>query len=498
MEQLDFDTIIQTIKLALDTGIVKILSGVLVLMSLLAVIDFAIAVLNNVGSTDTIFKVVVKKFLKYAFFFYVIKNFVNITDLLFKFFTSAGILFIDGSITSNNAFSLNKMAVVLFEGIMQLIKVVQGGGFSGLMLWGFFYLVMFVIAFFLAVALLITIAFKIIQFYIVSAVSVILFAFNLFEPLSDIGEKAIRSIINTGVQLTLAIALAGIGIQIMTTKSQEFNLDKINANNNDILAVMLYIILLAIITILVSQVDNISMLIVAGQGAGFSVSQLGSQVTRAVATTANAVINTVAIAAGGAGLLKAGAEMAGSEAAKQAATKTLEKGAEKVALEKTAEKSGRAVNGSMESMKSSYENHEKNITEKPKSENKQNVDTNRPSLNTIEQQKNAYQNETSVKPVTEKQEVSKNEQKTIEKPISEKQDNKADINKESKQEGINTTSEVKEKSRIQSAKESYNDIKHGTFGNTIRGASNVTNKGVSAVTGGEENQLNDTDKKKKE
>lgn len=481
-EFLSFNEIITTVKTTLDIGAVKIISAILVLMTMLAVIDFCLTVFNNIGSADSVIKALIKRFLKYAFFFYITKDFLNLSKMLFDFFTNLGLLFIDDNILSNGSFSLDSMASVLLESVKAVAGIIQGGGFKN-DIWLLFYLIILFIAFFLIVSLVVAIAVKIIQFYVVSTVSLVLFAFNLFEPLADIGEKAIRAIVNSGIQLTLSIALAGIGIQVMNSKVQQFNLDKIDSNNNDILAMVLFVILLAIITLLVTQIDNISMLITSGQGAGFSLAQAGSQVTRGIGNTANAVINTVAIAAAGSGLIKAGAETAGKEAIKQTAEKTGEGGLKTV--QQTQNSSIQSMKNGFEKDKNYTESSTKNTEKTQNNEKSENTDINRPNLNTIQEQKEAYKNETSVKPSNESGNLNK---ENIKK--SENQDTTHTSNKEAEKESSN----VKEKSRWQEAKENYNDIKHGTFGNVTRTGTNTINKGVSTVTGGESNEISENKK----
>ena len=494
MEDFSFNEIITTIKTTLDYGATQIILAVLVLMSMLAVIDFVLTTFNNIGSSESVIKALVKRFLKYAFFFYVTKDFLNISKLLFDFFTNMGLIFIDDNILPSGTFSLDSMTAVLLESVKTVAGIIQGGGFKN-DIWLLFYLITLFIAFFLIISLVVAIAVKIIQFYIVSTVSLVLFAFNLFEPLADIGEKAIRAIINSGIQLTLAIALAGITVQIMNSKVQQFNLDKINSNNNDILALVLFIMLLAIMALLVGQVDNISMLISSGQGAGFSLAHAGSQVTRGIGNTANAIVNTVAIAAAGSGLLKAGAETAGKEALKQTAEKAGEGGLKAVE---------QAKNSSMQALKSNYEKH--HVAEKPNLEKKSDFEKhhtvessdikNRPNLDTIEQQKKSYQNETGFEkhhtPEKTNAEDKTNSYERHHAPERPNQEvNQNDIQKTEKG---TVKPDIKEQSRWQEAKENYDNIKHGTFGNVTRAGTNTLNKGVSTVTGGEANEIHDNKK----
>lgn len=480
MEDFNFNEIITTTKTTLDYGAMQIITAILVLMSMLAVIDFVLTTFNNIGSAESVIKALIKRFLKYAFFFYVTKDFLNISKLLFDFFTNMGLIFIDDNILPSGTFSLDSMTAILLESVKTVAGIIQGGGFKN-DIWLLFYLITLFIAFFLIISLVVAIAVKIIQFYIVSTVSLVLFAFNLFEPLADIGEKAIRAIINSGIQLTLTIALAGITVQVMNSKVQQFNLDKINSNNNDILALVLFIMLLAIMALLVGQVDNISMLISSGQGAGFSLAHAGSQVTRGIGNTANALINTVAIAAAGTGLLKAGAETAGEGGLK--------------AVEQ---------NSSMQALKSSYDKH--HMAEKPNVESKGGYDKhhsieksdieNRPNLDTIEQQKKSYQNETSFekhhtpeKINAENKSSSHEQHHTPERP---NQDLNQNDTPKAEKESVKT--DIKEQSRLQEAKERYDNIKQGTFGNITRAGTNTLNKGVSTVTGGEANEIHENKK----
>ena len=75
MEDFSFNEIITTTKTTLDYGAMQIITAILVLMSMLAVIDFVLTTFNNIGSAESVIKALIKRFLKYAFFFYVTKDF---------------------------------------------------------------------------------------------------------------------------------------------------------------------------------------------------------------------------------------------------------------------------------------------------------------------------------------------------------------------------------------------------------------------------------------
>ena len=147
MEDFSFNEIITTIKTTLDYGATQIILAVLVLMSMLAVIDFVLTTFNNIGSTESVIKALIKRFLKYAFFFYVTKDFLNISKLLFDFFTNMGLIFIDDNILPSGTFSLDSMTAVLLESVKTVAGIIQGGGFKN-DIWLLFYLITLFIAFF--------------------------------------------------------------------------------------------------------------------------------------------------------------------------------------------------------------------------------------------------------------------------------------------------------------------------------------------------------------
>ena len=60
MEDFSFNEIITTTKTTLDYGAVQIITAVLVLMSMLAVIDFVLTTFNNIGSAESVIKALIK------------------------------------------------------------------------------------------------------------------------------------------------------------------------------------------------------------------------------------------------------------------------------------------------------------------------------------------------------------------------------------------------------------------------------------------------------
>lgn len=432
MENINFDDIIILIKNSLDNGFNKLTMGVLVFMSMLAVISITIKVINNMGKGEAILKNLIGDVMKFSFFFAVLKQYKPIVEMLFQFFTNAGSIFVDENIVGvNGSISVNMVFGVLIDSIASLTKIVLGGQFVDL--WILFYLILLVFSIVFSVGIMLTLSFKIIQFHLVSTVSIIFFAFNLFEPLSDIGEKAIRAILNTGIQITLALALTGIGIKIIEVQMSEFELNTINSSNNNVLLVITFIILLGIICLLVTQSDNVAMIIVSGQGAGFSLAQAGSEITRGISTSVNTVITAAALVAGGSGLLKASADVAGKEALKKTA-------------ENTTRKILNSSNDSIQKMKNNHEKHKSDLSNL--SDHKQNNEkinpVNRTNLDTINSQKKAQKNE------------------------------------------------ISGNSALDRFTEGYNKMKGGRGAKIAEKVTNATNKGIATATGGEVNELNET------
>ena len=435
MENINFDDIIKLIKNSLDNGFDKLIIGVLVFTSMLAVINLVLKLITCYGKGEAVGKLIVIEGAKYSFFFAVIREYRPLTEMLFTFFTNAGSIFIDENIVgSNGSVSVNMVFGVLIDSIASLTKIVQGGNFVDL--WILFYLIILLIAVIFSITIMLTLSYKIIQFYLVTTVALIMFSFNLFEPLSDIGEKAIRAILNSGLQITLALALTGLGVKIIEVQMGEFELNTINSNNNNVLLVITFIILLGIISLMVAQADNISAIITSGQGSGFSLAQAGSQITRGISNTVSTGITVAGIVAGGSGFLKAGADVASKQAVKKTA-------------EATAEKTTRKVLGSsneMQKMKASHQQRKEELQNRSdyKQANENVNQTNRPDLNTLESQKKVAQNE------------------------------------------------VSGKSRIDRFKENYNETVQGKGAKIARTATNVTNKGIASATGGESNEINET------
>ena len=67
MEDFSFNEIITTTKTTLDYGAVQIITAVLVLMSMLAVIDFVLTTFNNIGSAESVIKALIKRLVSFIF-----------------------------------------------------------------------------------------------------------------------------------------------------------------------------------------------------------------------------------------------------------------------------------------------------------------------------------------------------------------------------------------------------------------------------------------------
>ena len=121
---------------------------------------------------------------------------------------------------------------------------------------------------------------------------------------------------------------------------------------------------------------------------------------------------------------------------------------------------------------------------------------NRPNLDTIEQQKKSYQNETSFeKHYTPEKINAENKSSSHEQHHTPERPNQ-DLNQNDtpKAEKESVKTDIKEQSRLQKAKERYDTIKQGTFGNITRAGANSLNKGVATVTGGEANEIHENKK----
>ena len=145
MENINFDDIIKLIKNSLDNGFDKLIIGVLVFTSMLAVINLVLKLITCYGKGEAVGKLIVIEGAKYSFFFAVIREYRPLTEMLFTFFTNAGSIFIDENIVgSNGSVSVNMVFGVLIDSIASLTKIVQGGNFVDL--WILFYLIILLIA----------------------------------------------------------------------------------------------------------------------------------------------------------------------------------------------------------------------------------------------------------------------------------------------------------------------------------------------------------------
>lgn len=295
----------------MDLFIAKCLTGAdlitpeaLKLLGLLAIIDLALilvfTLLDSAGE-DPI-SLLVKKFIKYGFFIWLIQNWatgMKITKQIFDFFTEKG------AMAAGVTESLNDPAVIGNKGIQLSLSILNsvwslGSGSIGVIaIKSFIALVIFLLFAFMALIVLTTV----VQFYVFGTLTTVLLPFGVNKYTSFLSEKAIGAMFSISIKMMVLQFILCIIAPFM-----EF-LQPVSPTSTNIGEMFQILIGCAGMTWLVSKVPNMAQDLLSGNptfGDG-AAGAAGSMVKKGASMAAG----TVGGAMKGAGMVQAAANADG-------------------------------------------------------------------------------------------------------------------------------------------------------------------------------------------
>ena len=275
-----FDTaLIEPIISMLDTGMTTLMVVILTLASSFAVLDLSFTAFfnwsENIGNTlvETI-----KKLVRYALTFGLIKMYKELLDMAYKLFSDIGNLFGEGL---GSPLKVQSIWDKLWEELSKFLSI----GLKFQDFWAILYFVLFIIGFVFLVFIISTITIAIIQFHVVGKLAIIYLACLPLDALSDIGRKTLGAIVGSGTQLMVAVALSSMGIKILKSYPIPEN---IGAENNEPHMIIMWLAVFIAISFLIKNYQSIASLILYGQG-GLNGSQFGNFTGNVVSAGGSAV-----------------------------------------------------------------------------------------------------------------------------------------------------------------------------------------------------------------
>ena len=261
-----FDTaLIEPIISMLDTGMTTLMVVILTLASSFAVLDLSFTAFfnwsENIGNT---FVETIKKLVRYALTFGLIKMYKELLDMAYKLFSDIGNLFGEGL---GSPLKVQSIWDKLWEELSKFLNI----GLKFQDFWVILYFILFIIGFIFLVFIISTITIAIIQFHVVGRLTIIYLACLPLDTLSDIGRKTLGAIVGSGTHLMVAVALSSMGIKILKSYPIPEN---IGAENNEPHTIIVWLAVFIAISFLIKNYQSIASLILYGHG-GLNGSQLG-------------------------------------------------------------------------------------------------------------------------------------------------------------------------------------------------------------------------------
>ena len=275
-----FDTaLIEPIISMLDTGMTTLMVVILTLASSFAVLDLSFTAFfnwsENIGNTlvETI-----KKLVRYALTFGLIKMYKELLDMAYKLFSDIGNLFGEGL---GSPLKVQSIWDKLWEELSKFLNI----GLKFQDFWAILYFILFIIGFIFLVFIISTITIAIIQFHVVGKLAIIYLACLPLDALSDIGRKTLGAIVGSGTQLMVAVALSSMGVKILKSYPIPEN---VGAENNEPHTIIMWLAVFIAISFLIKNYQSIASLILYGQG-GLNGSQFGNFTGNVVSAGGSAV-----------------------------------------------------------------------------------------------------------------------------------------------------------------------------------------------------------------
>ncbi|MEQ8285706.1 P-type conjugative transfer protein TrbL [Thalassospira sp.] len=216
------DRFMETFSQYIDSGFGLLSGDVAFLTSILIGIDITLAGLFwALGGEDNIIGRLLKKVLYVGVFAFILNNFQNLADIIYRSFSGLGIQAAPGGMTADDLLKPGKIAATGYEAAYPLLEQVSqlvgfpeifGNALTVFVLLVAWFLVL--IAFFiLAIQLFITV----LEFKLTTLAGFVLVPFALWNKTSFLAERVLGNVISSGVKVMVLAVIAGIGSTLFST-----------------------------------------------------------------------------------------------------------------------------------------------------------------------------------------------------------------------------------------------------------------------------------------
>lgn len=270
-KEYDWDAISNHILGIIKRGVHNLFPDIKILLSIFFAFDLMYFFYRGFNGVNENFMIgFARKCLKFVFYLAVVDNYFKILEWAYEFFVSIGDHFYSRGIleifSTSKGDSINKIANMGFKTILKFLGLINDWehlGIFGLDVWGklrtlgnlFTILVATSFAIYITARFIIEIYIAKIQFFLGSGLAGLFFPFDVFELTSpQLGNKAIRTIIATGLQLSVIVIIASISYEVL----QSYTLGEINIRDKfELFDMFRFIIVNLIIVNLVAKGKNI-------------------------------------------------------------------------------------------------------------------------------------------------------------------------------------------------------------------------------------------------
>ncbi|MDF1628001.1 MAG: P-type conjugative transfer protein TrbL [Parvibaculaceae bacterium] len=216
------DRFMETFSQYIDSGFGLLSGDVAFLTSILIGIDITLAGLFwALGGEDNIVGRLLKKVLYVGAFAFILNNFQNLADIIYRSFSGLGLQAAPGGMTADDLLKPGKIAATGYEAAYPLLEQVSqlvgfpeifGNALTVFVLLVAWFLVL--IAFFiLAIQLFITV----LEFKLTTLAGFVLVPFALWNKTSFLAERVLGNVISSGIKVMVLAVIAGIGSTLFST-----------------------------------------------------------------------------------------------------------------------------------------------------------------------------------------------------------------------------------------------------------------------------------------
>ncbi|HEY9554621.1 P-type conjugative transfer protein TrbL [Allosphingosinicella sp.] len=210
------DQFMQTFIRYIDSGFGLLGPDVAFLTTTLIVIDVTLAGLFwAMGGEQDVIGRFIRKILYVGAFAFILSNFSNLADIIFRSFAAAGITAGGGAMTADDLLKPGRLAGIGFEAawpLLQQVSELMGfttffDNFLVIAVLLFAWAVVILAFFILAVQLFVTI----IEFKLTTLAGFILVPFALWNRTSFLAERVLGSVVSSGIKVMVLAVIVGIG-----------------------------------------------------------------------------------------------------------------------------------------------------------------------------------------------------------------------------------------------------------------------------------------------